>query len=84
MFTKALSICSRSPRSILKGALQRDECRGAHLQAGVRVSRDRHDGPSRTTTRSRIVVRSIRSEYGQVVEEHDRRERLGRRADSDL
>ncbi len=52
VFTRALSDMFPLAKTILKGALARDECRGAHLQAGVRPARH-HGQPTRPSAAAR-------------------------------
>ncbi len=71
VFTKALRDMFPVAKAILRGALQRDECRGAHYKPDFCMPGLEATEPA-APPRGGAVVRSLRGKYPQVVEDHDR------------
>ena len=84
VFTKALRDMFPLAKTILKGALQRDECRGAHFKPDFAMPGLEATDPAERRRRGRAVVRPVRSEHPQVAENDDRHVRRRRRAAADL
>ena len=78
VFTKSLRDMFPVAKTILKGALQRDECRGAHFKPDFAMPGLGCHRPGRASPPGGPVVRSVRRKHAQVAENHGR-ETLARR-----
>ena len=72
VYTKALRDMFPIAKAILKGALARDECRGAHYKPDFDMPGIDAERPRRTPPPGRSVVRQLRRKEPQVAQDHHR------------
>ncbi len=78
------STCSRWPRRSCKGALARDECRGAHYKPEFAMPGIDSHRSGRASPTGRSLVRPVRSQHPQVAQIDHRRAGSRRRAAVEL
>ena len=80
VFTKALKDMFPLAKAILIGALQRDECRGAHFKPEFAMPGIEAGSPAEQRRAAEAVVRPVRGKHPQVAQVDDCHARRRRRA----
>ena len=84
VFTKALRDMFPVAKAILRGALQRDESRGAHYKPDFCMPGLGSHRAGCAPPRSRAMVRPVRGKHAQVAENNDRQAVARRRTAVEL